>query len=68
MGLEFGLTDEHIKQLAQGETVEFVIPDYETPGYNSTIIIEPVGDGDPGDYDNVSDILTQRRLSKEKEE
>lgn len=63
--MKLGLTDEHIEQLAQGEAVEFDI--IETPGWNSTIIIEPAGDDiDQYDtYDNVVELAAQRRRSDE---
>ena len=65
MTMKLGLTDENIKQLAQGEAVEFDI--IETPGYNSTIIIEPAGDDiqQYDKYDNVVEIAAQRRRSEE---
>jgi hypothetical protein len=48
----FGLTDEHIEQLSNGESVEFIIPDLTTPGYNEKIIIEPAEEGEYNRYTN----------------
>lgn len=48
----FGLTEKHIEQLANGESVEFIIPCMTTPGHNDTVVIEPFQDENMNRYTN----------------
>lgn len=52
MTLRFGLTEDHIEALQNGESVEFVIGDLRTPGHNTTVIIEPADFENAGQYRN----------------
>ena len=58
--MKFGLSDSHIDDLRDGQTVEFSIPGLIQPGYNTAIEIELTELDDIGQYDNVSSLATER--------
>lgn len=54
--MKFGLSEDHLERLEDGQTVRFTIPDLIQPGRNATIEIEPADLDNRGKYDNVLDI------------
>jgi hypothetical protein len=58
---KFGLTDEQIEQIENGNAIELTVPDLGANGRNATVVIEPADFDNLGEYANLADLSRSQR-------